>query len=155
MYITEVITVEPELTGSATSMRLAYGLFGSRASSKQLPKNAIVTMRVLDQKYSYTLPCTGATLLYNATNNTLSVVGTIQCQLPDTLKIIGSPEDVDNLSTVAVHLEVASTDYLLHALQESQSKNIELERRLASLEKRVNDGFLTLKTIRHVLDQIN
>lgn len=138
MHITEVITVEPELTGSATRMRLAYDLFGG-STSKQIPKNGIVTIRVLDQKYSYTVPCIGSTLLYNATNNNLSIIGTIECQLPDTLKIIGNPEDVDRLSTVSLHLEVVSLDYLLQALQESQTKNIELEKRLVSLENRFNE----------------
>lgn len=154
MHITEVITVEPELTGSATRMRLAYDLFGG-STIKQIPKNGIVTIRVLDQKYSYTVPCIGSTLLYNATNNILSIIGTIECQLPDTLKIIGNPDDVSMLSTVSVHIEIASMDYLLQVLQESQKKNVELERRLVSLEKRIDEEFLSLKPIRHVRDQIS
>lgn len=135
MHITEVFHVQGDLTGSATTMRLAYNIFNTSNAIKQITENTIVTIRLLDQKYSYTSLCNGSTLIYDATNKRLSVLGTIKCQIPDTLKIVGALEDIEPLTSVEVHLEIASLDYLLETLQEYQDRNHQLESRVSRLEK--------------------
>lgn len=98
---------------------------------------SVVTIRVLDEKISYTSMCNGDTLEYDATAGTLVVTGTTKCQLPKNLKIVGNPEHVEPLSLVPVHLEVVSMEHLVQALEESQIKSYSLEAQVSTLEQRL------------------
>lgn len=121
--------------------RQATHIFGdsTNAITKQLTElnNSVVTIRVLDQKISYTSMCTGDTLEYDATNHTLKLVGGTKCQLPKNLRIVGNQSDVEPLVLVPVHLEVVSIQYLAKSFEESQERTRHLENQMLRIEQRL------------------